>query len=116
LSGGRKFIATTYAEFWRRYSALPPALRHHYEIVRQGSPCHLYFGAPHGDLVLWTNASWSTADTAAAEPNRGEEWVYQKAFSSFQTQSGHIGIDRVRVDESTLLDVRPDRASRTGCT
>ena len=42
--GGRKFIASTYNEFWRRYNALPPGLRHHYEIVRENAPCHLYFG------------------------------------------------------------------------
>ena len=52
LGGGRKFIATAYAEFWRRYSAMPPALRHHYEIVREGSPCHLYFGALQHDRLL----------------------------------------------------------------
>ena len=40
----RVFIATTYEEFWKRYSGLSPDERHHYEIIRQGWPCHLYFG------------------------------------------------------------------------
>lgn len=42
--GARRFIASTYAEFWRRYEAAPPQCRHHYEIIRQGAACHLYFG------------------------------------------------------------------------
>eukprot|EP00803_Ostreobium_quekettii_P005423 evm.model.scf_298.12 EVM.evm.TU.scf_298.12 scf_298:77793-83662(-) len=39
----RVFIATTYDEFWKRYQKLRPTERHHYEIIREGSPCHLYF-------------------------------------------------------------------------
>lgn len=41
--GARQFIATTYQEFWPRYRRLE-AGRHYYEIVREGWPCHLYFG------------------------------------------------------------------------
>ena len=44
-NGARRFIVSTYAEFWRRYEAVPPKQRHHYEIIREGAPCHLYFGA-----------------------------------------------------------------------
>ena len=44
--GARRFIASTYAEFWRRYEVAPPQCRHHYEIIRQGAACHLYFGGP----------------------------------------------------------------------
>jgi hypothetical protein len=40
--GRRRFLATSYAELWRRYRDLPPPHRHHYEIIRQGYPCHLY--------------------------------------------------------------------------
>lgn len=43
-TGKRKFLVTSYVEFWRRYNAMPPLHRHYYEIIRQGSPCHLYFG------------------------------------------------------------------------
>jgi hypothetical protein len=31
------------AEFWRRYNGMPADERHHYEIIREGRPCHLYF-------------------------------------------------------------------------
>lgn len=44
ISGGRYFLACPYREFWEYYRALPAAERHHYEIIREGQPCHLYFG------------------------------------------------------------------------
>ncbi|XP_057871559.2 uncharacterized protein LOC131077968 isoform X2 [Cryptomeria japonica] len=43
LNGKRRFLATTYEEFWRRYEAMDPKYRHHYEVIQEGSPCHLYF-------------------------------------------------------------------------
>lgn len=43
--GWRRFVATPRAEFWRRYREMLPAHRHWYEIIREGTPCHLYFGA-----------------------------------------------------------------------
>ena len=43
--GRRAFIVTTYAAFWARYEGMLPQHRHYYEIIRQGAPCHLYFGA-----------------------------------------------------------------------
>jgi hypothetical protein len=45
-SGQRIFIVSSAELFWQHYKALPPAERHHYEIIRQASPCHLYFGEP----------------------------------------------------------------------
>ncbi|MCO5586812.1 hypothetical protein L7F22_040755 [Adiantum nelumboides] len=41
FSGQRRFLATTYKEFW--YDLIPYDHRHHYEIITEGSPCHLYF-------------------------------------------------------------------------
>ena len=38
----RRFLTTTYSEFWRRYSSMLPDHRHYYEIIRQGWPCHIY--------------------------------------------------------------------------
>lgn len=43
--GRRSFIVTTYAAFWTRYEGMLPQHRHYYEILRQGWPCHLYFGS-----------------------------------------------------------------------
>lgn len=54
-TGKRSFIVTTYKKFWQRYQEILPDHRHHYEIIQEGMPCHLYFGK----AVCWT-ASCST--------------------------------------------------------
>ena len=62
-TGRRKFIASTYKEFWRRYSA--PELfgkRHHYELIREARPCYLYF-----DLEYATSANAGVNGTAATD-------------------------------------------------
>jgi hypothetical protein len=35
LNGQRRFLATSYDEFWHRYSKMQREWRHHYEIIRQ---------------------------------------------------------------------------------
>ena len=42
--GSRNFVVSTHEGFWRRYQAMLPQHRHCYEIIREGEPCHLYFG------------------------------------------------------------------------
>ena len=42
--GKRSFMAASYRRFWDQYELLSPLDRHHYEIIREGLPCHLYFG------------------------------------------------------------------------
>ncbi|KAK9866309.1 hypothetical protein WJX84_009713 [Apatococcus fuscideae] len=41
--GRRSFMAASYAQFWDHYQQLDPSDRHHYEIIREALPCHLYF-------------------------------------------------------------------------
>lgn len=41
--GTRRFVVASLRGFWRRYVAVPPAARHFYEIVRERTPCRLYF-------------------------------------------------------------------------
>ena len=41
-TGTRRFLVTSYIEFWKRYQTMLPQHRHYYEIIRQGWPCHLY--------------------------------------------------------------------------
>lgn len=41
-TGKRRFLVTTYTEFWKRYKNMIPCHRHYYEIIRQHWPCHLY--------------------------------------------------------------------------
>ncbi|PIA34268.1 hypothetical protein AQUCO_03800095v1 [Aquilegia coerulea] len=43
VSGQRRFLVTSYKEFWRRYKNMESRFRHHYEVIQQGLPCHLYF-------------------------------------------------------------------------
>lgn len=41
--GTRRFFVTTYEECWRRLMRTNHNCRHFYEVVREGSPCYLYF-------------------------------------------------------------------------
>lgn len=43
FNGQRRFLAATYGEFWQRYKNMDPKFRHHYEVIQEGLPCHLYF-------------------------------------------------------------------------
>lgn len=43
FNGQRRFLASKYKEFWRRYKKMNPKHRHHYEVIQEGLPCHLYF-------------------------------------------------------------------------
>ena len=38
----RAYVAAALPAFWSRYRRLPARDRHHYEILREGRPCHLY--------------------------------------------------------------------------
>ncbi|KAK8460374.1 hypothetical protein SEVIR_2G319800v4 [Setaria viridis] len=42
-TGTRRFLVSTYDEFWRRYNDMDSKIRHHYEVIQEGSPCHIYF-------------------------------------------------------------------------
>ncbi|KAM4076279.1 hypothetical protein ACJW30_12G050900 [Castanea mollissima] len=43
FSGQRRFLVSTYKEFWQRYKNMDSKFRHHYEVIQEGLPCHLYF-------------------------------------------------------------------------
>ncbi|ESW24141.1 hypothetical protein PHAVU_004G106200 [Phaseolus vulgaris] len=43
FNGQRRFLVSTYTEFWQRYKNMNPKFRHHYEVIQEGLPCHLYF-------------------------------------------------------------------------
>lgn len=80
--GVRRFVASTYDEFWRRYKDLDHEKRHHYEIIRADRPCHLYYdleypvGAnPEADGARATDAlvALTLEDLAAHEGVMGED-------------------------------------------
>lgn len=41
--GGRRFLLCSFSQFWARYLRLDLRDRHFYEIIRESTPCHLYF-------------------------------------------------------------------------
>lgn len=41
--GKRQYIAADPVDFWREYSQMPVEKRHFYELMRENTPCHLYF-------------------------------------------------------------------------
>ncbi|CAH2070201.1 unnamed protein product [Thlaspi arvense] len=43
FSGQRRFLVSSYEEFWKRYKSMNPRHRHHYEVIQEGLPCHMYF-------------------------------------------------------------------------
>ncbi|GJT56040.1 hypothetical protein Tco_0991094 [Tanacetum coccineum] len=43
VSEERKFLVSTYKEFWRRYKNMNCKFCHHYEVIQEGMPCHFYF-------------------------------------------------------------------------
>ncbi|GAV76314.1 Herpes_UL52 domain-containing protein [Cephalotus follicularis] len=43
VNGQRRFLVSTYKEFWRRYKSMDSKFRHHYEVIQEGLPCHLYY-------------------------------------------------------------------------
>ncbi|XP_075496443.1 uncharacterized protein LOC142533517 [Primulina tabacum] len=43
VNGVRRFLVSKYKEFWQRYKGMSPHFRHHYEVIQEGLPCHLYF-------------------------------------------------------------------------
>ncbi|XP_062149691.1 uncharacterized protein LOC133858274 [Alnus glutinosa] len=42
FNGQRRFLVSTYKEFWKRYKNMDSKYRHHYEVIQEGLPCHLY--------------------------------------------------------------------------
>ncbi|XP_038708929.1 DNA-directed primase/polymerase protein isoform X2 [Tripterygium wilfordii] len=43
FKGQRRFLVSTYKGFWSRYRNMDSKIRHHYEVIQEGLPCHLYF-------------------------------------------------------------------------
>ena len=48
--GKRRFVVSSFEEFWRRYTALSKEKRHFYEVIPEGHFCRLYF-----DLEFYKN-------------------------------------------------------------
>lgn len=107
----RKFLVSSYVEFWRRYKDIPEKFRHFYEIIRQGWPCHAYFDLEFskehnqdidGDTVvraffiLLRNALKAKLDIVM-----DEKWIIEFDSSSNVKFSRHVV---VRLPGAAFLD------------
>ncbi|XP_078581195.1 DNA-directed primase/polymerase protein-like [Branchiostoma floridae x Branchiostoma japonicum] len=51
-NGQRKYLVTTYEQFWDMYSVLHPNMDgHFYEVIPEGATCHLYFDLEFSKVV-----------------------------------------------------------------
>ena len=74
-TGARKFILSSYRDFWTRYFTFPEAKRHHYELIPEGQPCHLYFDIEfkYGHNRQFRPPSMQAQDSGASDLLDGDE-------------------------------------------
>jgi len=46
--GSRRYLVATVTAFWDHYRRLPKERRLHYELIREGDPCHVYLDLEYG--------------------------------------------------------------------
>ncbi|XP_022141220.1 DNA-directed primase/polymerase protein [Momordica charantia] len=51
FNGQRRFLVSSYNEFWQRYKSMDSKFRHHYEVIQEGAPCHLYFDLEYSKRI-----------------------------------------------------------------
>ncbi|KAA0033721.1 DNA-directed primase/polymerase protein isoform X3 [Cucumis melo var. makuwa] len=51
FNGQRRFLVSSYSEFWHRYKSMDAKCRHHYEVIQEGAPCHLYFDLEYSKRI-----------------------------------------------------------------
>ncbi|KAG7014744.1 DNA-directed primase/polymerase protein [Cucurbita argyrosperma subsp. argyrosperma] len=51
FNGQRRFLVSSYSEFWHRYKSMDSKFRHHYEVIQEGAPCHLYFDLEYSKRI-----------------------------------------------------------------
>ncbi|XP_058085970.1 uncharacterized protein LOC131233321 isoform X2 [Magnolia sinica] len=111
LNGQRRFLVSTYTEFWRRYKNMDPKFRHHYEVIQEGLPCHLYFdlefskkvnpekdGAEMVDILILVILD-ALFDKYAIKGD--QEWIIELDSSTEEKFSRHL---IVRIPEMAFKD------------
>ncbi|XP_078446317.1 DNA primase [Wolffia australiana] len=111
FNGQRRFLVCTYEEFWRRYEKMDPKLRHHYEVIQEGLPCHLYFDLEFSKLdnpernademvdTLVTVIFSLLFDKYSIEGKR--EWIMELDSSTTEKFSRHL---IVRIPQTAFKD------------
>ncbi|XP_031269541.1 DNA-directed primase/polymerase protein isoform X2 [Pistacia vera] len=100
FNGQRRFLVSTYKEFWQRYKTMDPNFRHHYEVIQEGLPCHLYFdlefnkrdnpekdGDEMVDLLISITLQ-ALLDKYSIEGN--EDWIIELDSSTTEKFSRHL--------------------------
>ncbi|KAJ4705942.1 DNA-directed primase/polymerase protein-like [Melia azedarach] len=111
FNGTRRFLVSTYKEFWKRYKTMDPKFRHHYEVIQEGLPCHLYFdlefnktdnpeknGDEMVDLLISVTLN-SLFDKYSIEGN--EDWIVELDSSTEEKFSRHLII---RIPKTAFKD------------
>ncbi|XP_057480668.1 uncharacterized protein LOC130767711 isoform X2 [Actinidia eriantha] len=100
MNGQRRFLVSTYEEFWQRYKNMNPRFRHHYEVIQEGSPCHLYFdlefnkrdnAEKHGDEMV--DLLISVVFDALSDKysiQGGHDWIVELDSSTEEKFSRHL--------------------------
>ncbi|XP_077247420.1 DNA primase isoform X2 [Tasmannia lanceolata] len=111
LNGQRRFLVSTYTEFWQRYKNMDPKFRHHYEVIQEGFPCHLYFdlefskrvnAEKNGDEMVDLLISlifYAILDKYSIQGD--QEWIIELDSSTEEKFSRHLII---RIPETAFKD------------
>jgi len=110
-SGKRKFLVSSFIEFWRRYKDIPEPFRHYYEIIRQNRPCNLYLDLEFNrednrsldgeKAVEVTLRVLSDVFKSKLDVEFSKKWVVELDSSSDKKFSRHV---IVRMPGSAFLD------------
>ncbi|KAK4836935.1 hypothetical protein QYF36_001476 [Acer negundo] len=111
FNGQRRFLVSTYMEFWQRYKSMDSKFRHHYEVIQEGLPCHLYFdlefnkkdnaeknGDEMVDLLISVTLD-ALRDNYCIEGN--EDWIIELDSSTGEKFSRHLVI---RIPKTAFKD------------
>ncbi|XP_057988737.1 uncharacterized protein LOC110637438 isoform X2 [Hevea brasiliensis] len=110
-NGQRRFLVSTYKEFWRRYKSMDSKFRHHYEVIQEGLPCHLYFDLEfskrenaerHGDEMVDLLTSVILEALLEKYSIQGNlEWIVELDSSTAEKFSRHLII---RIPKAAFKD------------
>ncbi|KAH9677548.1 DNA primase [Citrus sinensis] len=110
-NGQRRFLVSTYKEFWQRYKRMDSKFRHHYEVIQEGLPCHLYFDLEfnkrvnpenHGDEMVDLLISVTLEALFDKYSIKGDEdWIVELDSSTEEKFSRHLII---RIPKTAFKD------------